>query len=437
MLRIGIVAGGRIVEEKLVKPGRAVTVGEHPRSTVVVPKAELPERRFALFGARDGGWELRFTPELRGKVTVDGEVFALGALLERGDATRRRGVWTLPLGEGTRGKVHVGDFTFLFQLVAPPPLPARDPRRGFGVRRSPPDMLFLATLAFSGLLHVAGLIWIEAQPPPRKVQLTDLPEPVRQWVFAPETQEVPPEEDATPIEASDPEATPAEEPEPTPEPDAAAAGPDDVPPVEKSAEQRLADAGWEWAIVGSTYEDAKGDPVADYLDDPSGLAPDVRQALLDGNVTIGRRAPEDLGPKFRTDDDGIVASDADPRSMGGGQGGDVVKERAAPRPQVMPGPVDAAPEVASTVAAILKPYRGRIKACYEREIKTYPDLAGKLTLSWIVTVTGGVEEVVAELNTTGSGDLETCVKRVVRGIDFPAGDQETFVDGYPLIFSPQ
>jgi len=434
MLRIGIVAGGRIVEEKLIRPGRAVIVGEHPRSTVVVPKAELPDRRFALFGARDDGWELRFTPTMRGKLTVDGEVVALGALLERGDAHRRRSVWTIPLTEATRGKVHVGEFTFLFQLVAPPPLPARDPRR-FGVRRSPPDLLFSATLVFSALVHVAALIWIQAHPPPRRVELTELPPSIRASIFLPEESAPAVEEEATPLESLDEEATPVPRDDEAPEREAATDPVEEAPSVPSDPEARLKEMGYEFILIASTYEDAGGDPVANYLDDPSGLLPDVRQALLDGNVRIARRSAEEFGPRTVTDE-GLAVSDAGPVGVGGGDGGPVVKDRAAPAPQVMPGPVDAPPEVASSVAAILKPYRGRIKACYEREIKTFPDLAGKITLSWIITEDGLVQELRSELNTTGSAELDTCVRRVVQRIRFPEGGDETWVDGYPLLFSP-
>lgn len=440
MLRIGIVAGGRIVEETLTKPGRAVTVGEHPRCTVVVPKADLPDRRFALFGPRDDGWELRFTPSMRGKLTVGGEVLALGAILERGDARRRRGVWTLPLDSATRGKVHVGEFTFLFQLVTPPPLPARDPRR-FSLRRSPHDFLFSATLAFSALLHVAALVWIEAHPPPRTVELMDLPAPMRQSIFLPEDPPPALEVEATPVEDID--GAPPQDAVPTEAPTPAPAEEPSVDPAAMSApeapgdpEARLKDLGYEFILLGSTHEDAGGDPVADYFGDPSGLETDVSKALLAGNVRIARRRAETRGPR-RIDDDGLAVSDAGPVGVGGGGGGEVVKERVAPRPQVQPGPVDAAPEVASSVAAVLRPYRGRIKACYEREIKSYPDLAGKLTLSWVVAPDGRVGDLKAEQNSTGSDELAACVRRVVLGIQFPAGDEETWVDGYPLIFSPQ
>ena len=440
MLRIGIVAGGRIVEETLTKPGRAVTVGEHPRCTVVVPKADLPDRRFALFGPRDDGWELRFTPSMRGKLTVGGEVLALGAILERGDARRRRGVWTLPLDSATRGKVHVGEFTFLFQLVTPPPLPARDPRR-FSLRRSPQDFLFSATLAFSALLHLAALLWIEAHPPPLTVELMDLPAPMRQSIFLPEDPTPSLEVEATPVEDIDgdppQDAVPTEAPTPAPAEDpsgdpAAASEPQE--PGDPQA--RLKDLGYEFILIGSTHEDAGGDPVADYLHDPSGFDSDVRKALLAGNVRVAVRTPQTRGPRT-IEDNGLVVSDAGPVGLGGGDGGEVVKERVAPRPQVQSGLVDAAPEVASSVAAVLRPYRGRIKACYEREIKSYPDLAGKLTLSWVVAPDGRVGDLKAEQNSTGSDELAACVRRVVLGIQFPAGDEETWVDGYPLIFSPQ
>jgi hypothetical protein len=435
MLRIGIVHSGRIIEERLIRPGRAVTVGEHPRATVVVPRAELPERRFALFGTRGDGWELRFTPAMRGKLTVDGEVVSLSTLLQGGGAHRRRSAWSIPLDARTRGKVHVGEYTFLFQLVAPPPVPARDPRMAWGVRSSKPDVLFLATLVFSALVHVAGVVWLDAHPPPRTVQLSELPPTIVQYLlpadFVPQDTEAVPDEDATPlpVEVVDDPVAPsaaAEVPEPA-----------ETPPAERSREELEAELrarGYGVFLIPTTNSLAGGNPIIDLVGDPSALGDDVGRALAAGTVHIPRRAPEE-GLRRIESGAGLAVLDADPRGVGGGSRGALVKERSGPAVSVAPMSVAAPPEVAASVSAILRPYRGRMKACYERQLKSMPDLAGKLTLSWIITPEGRVEDLTTEVNTTDSAELAACVRQVVSRITFSPGTSDTFVDGYPLLFS--
>jgi pSer/pThr/pTyr-binding forkhead associated (FHA) protein len=44
VLRIGVVKDGKVVHERLIKPGQNVTVGESPRNTFVFPNASLPKK---------------------------------------------------------------------------------------------------------------------------------------------------------------------------------------------------------------------------------------------------------------------------------------------------------------------------------------------------------------------------------------------------------
>ena len=56
VLRIGIVKDGKVVHERLIKPGQNVTVGESPRNTFVIPGADLEFGVCALsFGHYTGG----------------------------------------------------------------------------------------------------------------------------------------------------------------------------------------------------------------------------------------------------------------------------------------------------------------------------------------------------------------------------------------------
>ena len=69
VLRIGIIQDGKIVQERLIKSGETVTVGESAKNTFVFPKTHLPQAEFAVFRASSKGYELRFTDQMRGKIS--------------------------------------------------------------------------------------------------------------------------------------------------------------------------------------------------------------------------------------------------------------------------------------------------------------------------------------------------------------------------------
>lgn len=127
VLRIGIVQGGKIVQERLVKPGQSVTVGESPKNTFTLPTsaavAGLP-KRFTLFQARGEGYVLGFTDGMNGKIAVDDGIVGLADLKSRPGASSKGDVFFAPISVKNRGKVVIGDVTVLFQFVAAPPEPA-------------------------------------------------------------------------------------------------------------------------------------------------------------------------------------------------------------------------------------------------------------------------------------------------------------------------
>jgi len=190
ILRIGIIQSGRIVEERLIPAETSVTVGDHPKSMVVISGADLPNKKFELLAAKGSNYTLQFTDKMHGKVARKGEIHTLASLSSKGPAKKKGAWYSLPLSDDNRGKVYVGDYTVLFQFVTPPPQPARQRRSDFrALRWEEIDWLFLAILLVSALLHTATVIWIESQPPPKKFSLDDLPDRFVKLVL---DEEVPP-----------------------------------------------------------------------------------------------------------------------------------------------------------------------------------------------------------------------------------------------------
>src|SRR5271156_3934268 len=153
VLRIGLLAQGRILEERIVKQRTSVTVGPSEKSTFVV-QANVPPQ-FRLFELIGNDYHLNFLDGMTGRVALATGISDLSAL--KGQAKRVGPAYQIRLTEEARGKVVVGETTFLFQFVAPPPVQPRPqlPLSVKGGLANQIDWNLTIIAAFSFMLHFA------------------------------------------------------------------------------------------------------------------------------------------------------------------------------------------------------------------------------------------------------------------------------------------
>lgn len=120
ILRIGIVQGGRIIEERLLRHREAITIGQSHKNKFMIPSPRVPIS-YRLVDVKGGSYILCFEKGMLGKVLVGEEVLDLKAIAMRKLATRKDDRFSFPLSEESRGKIVLGDVTLLFQFVTPPP----------------------------------------------------------------------------------------------------------------------------------------------------------------------------------------------------------------------------------------------------------------------------------------------------------------------------
>lgn len=152
--RIAVVVGGRIVDERLFRDTPAITVGTAEDATFTVAGASMPER-FVLIERIGAKHYLRFVSGMSGRVALANERVELSELRARGHDAR--GAHRVELPNDARGKIVLGDITFLFQLVPAPPAQAR-PRLPLGVLDglgSQVDWRLAIIAAMSFLIHFA------------------------------------------------------------------------------------------------------------------------------------------------------------------------------------------------------------------------------------------------------------------------------------------
>lgn len=166
VLRIGLVQSGRVVEERIIKQRTTVTVGSNERAVFVIPSQAVPPM-FKLFELIGNDYHLNFLDGMTGRVALASGITDLVAL--RGQAKKVGGAYQMKLTEEARGKVVIGETTFLFQFVAPPPVQPRPQlplavKGGFAAQI---DWSLTIIAAFSFLLHfgIVGAMYSDWMDP--------------------------------------------------------------------------------------------------------------------------------------------------------------------------------------------------------------------------------------------------------------------------------
>src|SRR5437016_4791155 len=77
ILRIGIVQGGKIVEERLIRKRIDVSIGQSAKNTFVVPASNLLPASFVMFELAHGQYYLNFTDGMDGRIATEGDVATL------------------------------------------------------------------------------------------------------------------------------------------------------------------------------------------------------------------------------------------------------------------------------------------------------------------------------------------------------------------------
>ncbi len=456
VLRIGVIQGDKIVEERIIRKRETVTVGSSEKNHFVVSSGGLSSR-FELFQLVGNDYILNFTDQMRGRVGLAGGVKILDDL-RKGGARKANGYYQVKLTDNSRGKVQIGDTTLLFQFVVPPPVQPRPqlPAAVVGGFIAGIDWLFTAFVMFSFVTHFGLIIYLDNADWPVEPGIATVPDRVAELIF------------------NDP---PAPEPEEEVVSDEVVEEGDEV--VEEVAETTAPRETSSESSSSSSGESSSSDRAA--ADDSARLAVEeaqaqVEQMLLgalggsDGafqDVLAGGAVTGNAEDVMATAEGVGVATSAQGgtlRERGGGNrvgsatsglGGLRARQGAQQRQQegtqvverVIRGRVNAGALADESGAGAFDPsivtgmIRRRIRAiqsCYERELRNNPTLNGRVLVRFTIQTSGSVSGASATENSTGSPAVATCVVRTISRFRFnpgPEGGSVTFA--YPFVFAPQ
>lgn len=431
VLRIGIIQDGKIVQERLVKAGESVTVGESAKNTFVFPKTHLKVPEFTLFASSSKGYTLQFTEGMKGKISSGGAVVALQKLSQDPSVKKQGEVYALPLTPQDRGKLSVDAITVLFQFVAPPPVKAVKPMQAMDFRPrmiEDDDPVFLGFLAIWSALAVVLMIYV-ANTEPREFVLQEIPDRFTRMVVAPKEK---PEIEPELLETEGAEVAQREK-EVKPEP--ADKGNEAKKETETEAaarkEQLKEDVVQKskllMKIIGTTGDNSRGVVENLWSNEEQGLG-DIDAALqATGGVTT------DAGEALRSGSGkGERADIGDLGSAGSGTA--VVGTAPVFKTSVSAGEgsLESIEGDRGKVSAVIKSNAGQLKYCYENRLKSVPNLQGRVEVGW--SINGGkASGVYLIANSTGDAELADCIIKKIGRWTFPA-DSDGDIDSWPFVF---
>lgn len=158
VLRIGMLLGGKIVEERIIHGRVPVSLGQSMKNTFSVPIEGLPLEH-TLFAIDGDAYSLRCLPQMDGRLSEGPQVSTLEQA--RAKAQRDGDAYIVPLSDAARGKISIGDLTVLFQFVTEPPKQPK-PMLPASVRGTLADRIdprLAVCMVGSVAVHFAMFLW--------------------------------------------------------------------------------------------------------------------------------------------------------------------------------------------------------------------------------------------------------------------------------------
>ncbi|MBL4684437.1 MAG: AgmX/PglI C-terminal domain-containing protein [Nannocystaceae bacterium] len=432
VLRVAVVIDDLVCDEVHQSVAGPISVGTHISSDVILFGSRAPTKH-SLFDFRQGHYFLDVPPHVKGKISLGRKAMTISAMRKRfgkGDKLR------VKLSPRAKGKLMIGESQILFQFDTPKPIPAKLPfpkqfnttlDQFWGKREQ-------ASIAASAAVLGSWFVWAGTSDYEDSFDVDDLDERFVQAmgiVKKPKKEAPPPEEEDEEDElALEEEDEKVLDDKPKPEPKLSKK-------PEKFSSKALSKArSVGVARVLGTYGGPGEGTVFDVIDSTeNNLA-----ALFDQGMTSTTLAQGgDIGP-YVPGGEGIdqFGTAVENRGLTTSEGPNLekntkkerkVRGRAKATKTDIFGDVDK-----KKLRAYINRRTSALRSCYERALRTSPDLSGKMTYTIEIGMMGNVTRVAVEEDTLGSGAIKSCTTGKIRGWRFPKGEDTAEVT-FSVIFS--
>lgn len=449
ILRIGVILGGNIIEERLVRQRETVSIGQSAKNSFSVPIDGLP-KTWPLFSMENGQYVLQFADNMDGRLSTASKVLTLDALKQQG-AQKRNGAWAYRLDESSRGKITVGEMTLLFQFVTAPPLQPR-PRLPAAVRGTLADRIepqLAIVLAASVLAHFAMALWAWSQDiEDDSNRVAEIAREYQAGTYEPPKPVEPVAADTTEEgEGEEEVADEGKDESETKEPDRPKNEPTDVVgdgdgdgddgPDEAAVQEAIANTAVVAVLTGGAEGTGGRYGEMSETDQGASLDKSIENAKGKKTASTGGGAGRQRGQGS-----GKIAGDKGTRVGGPGPGGKVgPKKEEKIKSRVKLGGAEDLSLTDLDPASVVKRIRGKylagIKRCHNRVLKADPSAAGRVNIRFTVGPTGRVTKArVKGFDPT----VDACIEGQTRRWRFSAPKEDgkpTSADfAVPLLLKP-
>lgn len=440
VLRIGLVQSGRVVEERIIKQRTTVSVGSNERATFVIPSATVPPM-FKLFELIGNDYHLNFLDGMTGRVALATGITDLGAL--KGQAKKVGNAYQMKLTEDARGKVVIGETTFLFQFVAPPPVQPRPqlPLAVKGGLAAQIDWPLTIIAAFSFLLHfgIVGAMYSDWMDPVvgDDLNVAGLVDMMKNIPPPPVTE--------TPTEVT-PDATATAAATAAAKPSAGAGGKAGGSGQSKAA----GSVGDKQAAALAAQAEAMQMQMLAALGGGSAVQgalnrSDIPPVDLSGAAASGAGVTRGTGDLKVGGGGGAIQGGGKSGGLGGlGGGTKATSQTSAGQERKVEGPKGDAQIGGSSATVpisdadrVIATLRPRFRQCYQTGLNSDPGMSGKVTITAKVGPNGEVSSANVSSNTGLSASVASCIANVVKRAQFnpPGGGGSTL--NVPVTFVQQ
>jgi hypothetical protein len=435
VLRIGVVQGGRIIEERIIKQRTHVTVGPSEKAMFVIATQNVPPV-FRLFELVGNDYCLNFLDGMTGRIALPTGISDLSML--KGQARRTpQGAYQIRLTDDSRGKVVVGGTTVLFQFVAPPPVQPK-PQLPVSVTQGVSSIDWTTTMiaAFSFLLHflAIGAVYSDWLDPvfDDEVSVAGLVDSMRSMPPPPPIEE---KSDSS-EKASDAKAEKAEKPKETGKGKQAAGG--KMSTAQAAALSKDLDQ-LEMATLGALS--SQGPATAGVLRNGEVPTNALDAAAASGAGVSSGGFGLNLGHGGGTIRPGMagggLAGLGQSGKSEGTSGTGEVKKVQGPRGNANVGGATTSGGNVSNAARVVAGMRAGFRNCYNRGLAENPDAQGSIRLSIRVGPGGEVQGVTASPSGNLPGSVVSCVQARASAAQFDPPEGGSAVVVVPVSFVKQ
>jgi hypothetical protein len=432
VLRIGLVQSGRVIEERIIKQRTHVTVGPNEKNMFVVAAGNLPPS-FRLFELVGNDYTMNFVDGMTGRVALPTGISDLAVL--KGQARRtQQGAYQIRLTEDSRGKVVVGDTTFLFQFVAPPPIQPK-PQLPVSVTRGATSIDWATTMiaAFSFLIHFSaiGSIYSEWLDPvvDYDVNISSLLDSVKNLPPPPPIEEATEKPDDTATEAKAADA---------PKQQAASKSAGKAGQMSSAQAAALSNQldQMEMATLGALVNSgAATEGVLKTGEVPTGALD--KAAASSAGVGVGGLSLGGGGGAIRPGAAGGGLGAIGSTTAGGGGGTGTAVAVSGPKGSASTGAANVSGGTVSNAARVVAGMRAGFRNCYNRALSSNPDVEGRIGLSIRVGPGGEVQGVTASPSGNLPDSVVSCVKARAQAAQFDPPQGGLAVIQVPVTFVKQ